>query len=106
TTGIGAGYYTNKFGGYIPLGLGWQFNFKNKVYVFLQNQFRFSLSKDVFRDNLLHSIGVAVNISRKKPASTVPMPDVQPSDRDNDTVVDSIDACPDQAGPASLNGCP
>ena len=106
TAGIGAGYYTNKPGEYIPLGLGWQFNFKNKVYVFFQNQYRFSLSKNVFPDNLLHSIGVAVNISRKKQSSGVPIPDVQILDRDNDTVVDSLDACPDQAGPASLNGCP
>jgi outer membrane protein OmpA-like peptidoglycan-associated protein len=28
------------------------------------------------------------------------------SDRDNDGVVDSLDTCPDQAGPATLNGCP
>jgi OOP family OmpA-OmpF porin len=106
TAGIGAGYYTNKPGGYIPLGLGWQFNFKNKVYAFFQSQYRFSLSKDVFPDNLLHSTGVAVNISRKKQPGPVPLPDVQVSDRDNDNVVDSLDACPDQAGPVSLNGCP
>ncbi|MEO6330914.1 MAG: OmpA family protein [Ginsengibacter sp.] len=106
TAGIGAGYYTNKTGGYIPLGLGWQFNFKNKFYIFFQNQFRFSLSKEVFPDNLLHSIGIAINMSRKKQANPVAVPDVQISDRDNDTVVDSLDTCPDQPGPASLNGCP
>jgi OOP family OmpA-OmpF porin len=108
TTGIGAGYYTNKSGEYIPLGLGWQFNFKNKVYIFLQNQFRFSLSTDVFPNNLLHSLGVAINISHKKNTSAIPIPvpDLQPPDRDNDTVVDSLDACPDQAGLASLRGCP
>jgi len=105
TVGIGAGYYTNKVGGYIPLGLGWQFNFKNKVYIFLQNQYRFSLSTDVFPDNLLHSIGIAFNLSRKK-SGIAPVPNVQLVDRDYDTVVDSADACPDQAGPASLNGCP
>lgn len=64
------------------------------------------MSKDVFPDNLLHSIGVAVNISRKKPVSIITIPDVPVPDRDNDTVVDSLDACPDQPGPASLNGCP
>ena len=108
TAGIGAGHYTNKFGEYIPLGLGWQFNFKTNLYIFFQSQFRFSLSTDVFPDNLLHSVGVAVNLSQKKAASPVPIPvpDIQLSDRDNDTVVDSLDTCPDQAGPASLNGCP
>jgi hypothetical protein len=29
-----------------------------------------------------------------------------PSDRDKDGVIDSADKCPDQAGPASNNGCP
>jgi outer membrane protein OmpA-like peptidoglycan-associated protein len=29
-----------------------------------------------------------------------------PKDRDGDGIIDSLDACPDQAGPASLNGCP
>jgi outer membrane protein OmpA-like peptidoglycan-associated protein len=29
-----------------------------------------------------------------------------PSDRDNDGIPDSIDQCPDQAGPKALNGCP
>jgi outer membrane protein OmpA-like peptidoglycan-associated protein len=109
TGGIGAGYYTNKLGGYIPLGLGWQFNFKKNVYVFFQSQYRFSLSTNVFPDNLLHSIGVAVNLSHKKPANLAAVPvvsDLQPSDRDNDTVIDSLDACPDMAGSASLNGCP
>jgi OOP family OmpA-OmpF porin len=112
TAGIGAGYYTNAFGGYIPLGLGWQFNFKNKVYLFLQNQYRVSLSTDVFPDNLLHSIGIAINISGKKQPAAVILPEVQlvdtmqVSDRDNDTVVDSLDACPDQAGSPSLHGCP
>jgi outer membrane protein OmpA-like peptidoglycan-associated protein len=108
TAGIGVGYYTNKLGGYIPLGLGWQFNFTNKVYVFFQSQYRFSLSTKVFPDNLLHSIGVAVNLSPKKPANIapIPIPDAQLSDRDNDTVADSLDVCPDLAGTVSANGCP
>lgn len=108
TAGLGAGYYTNKAGGYLPLGLGWQFNFNNKVYVFFQSQYRFSLSKDVFPDNLLHSVGVALNFSQKKQPIVLPVPEpeVQVSDRDNDTVVDSLDACPDQSGPVSLHGCP
>ncbi len=29
-----------------------------------------------------------------------------PSDRDGDGIPDSLDACPDQAGPAALHGCP
>jgi OOP family OmpA-OmpF porin len=106
TAGIGGGHYTNKFGGYVPVGLGFQFNIRSTAYVFLENQYRFSLTKDVFPNNLLHSLGVAVNITREKPAPPPPvqMPIVQ--DRDGDGVLDDVDACPDQPGPASLNGCP
>ena len=66
TAGIGGGYYTNKFGGYVPLGLGFQFNIRSQVYFLLQTQYRLSLSKDVFPNNLFHSLGIAVNISKRK----------------------------------------
>ena len=106
TAGIGGGYYTNKYGGYVPLGLGFQFNIKSQVYFLLQTQYRVSLSKDVFPNNLYHSLGVAVNISKEKPAAPVVVPMVEVKDRDGDGVVDSLDACPDQAGTAALQGCP
>ena len=106
TAGIGGGYYTNKYGGYVPLGLGFQFNIKSQVYFLLQTQYRISLTKDVFPNNLYHSLGIAVNISKEKPAAPVEMPIVQVKDRDGDGVVDSLDACPDQAGTAALQGCP
>src|SRR5205823_13649177 len=107
TAGVGGGYYTNKFGGYVPLGIGFQFNFKSQTYIFLQTQYRVTLSKDIFPDNLFHSLGIAVNISGNKPAAPVKMPIVEPVvlDRDHDGVVDSLDACPDTPGLAALNGC-
>jgi OmpA-OmpF porin, OOP family len=107
TAGIGGGHYTNKFGGYVPVGLGFQFNIKSTAYIFFENQYRFSLTKDVFPNNLLHSLGIAVNVAREKPAA--PPPPVQMPivlDRDGDGVPDDTDACPDLAGPATLNGCP
>ena len=106
TAGIGGGYYTNKFGGYVPLGIGFQFNIHSQVYFLLQTQYRVSLSKDVFPNNLYHSIGVGINISKEKPAEPVAVPVVQVTDRDNDGIVDSLDACPDEAGTAALKGCP
>jgi iron complex outermembrane recepter protein len=39
-------------------------------------------------------------------AYTPPAPVVRAPDRDNDSVPDSKDVCPDAAGPASLQGCP
>ncbi|MEP6926290.1 MAG: OmpA family protein [Ginsengibacter sp.] len=106
TAGIGGGYYTNEFGGYVPLGLGFQFNIRSQVYFLLQTQYRISLSKDVFPNNLFHSLGVAVNISRERPVKPVELPIMVVTDRDGDGIVDSADACPDQAGLAALQGCP
>ncbi len=106
TAGIGGGYYTNKYGGYVPLGLGFQFNIQSQVYIMLQSQYRATLSNDVMPNNLYHSLGVAVNISKEKPAAPVVVPIVEVKDRDGDGIVDSLDACPDQAGTAALQGCP
>ena len=106
TAGIGGGYYTNKYGGYVPLGIGFQFNIRSQVYFLLQSQYRLSLSKDVFPNNLFHSLGIAVNISKEKPAKPVELPVIEVPDRDGDGIVDSVDACPDQAGLAALQGCP
>lgn len=106
TAGIGGGHYTNKFGGYVPLGLGFQFNIKSQLYFLLQTQYRVSLSKTVFPNNLYHSLGIAVNISKEKVAPPVVVPIVEVQDRDGDGIVDSLDACPDQPGKAALQGCP
>jgi outer membrane protein OmpA-like peptidoglycan-associated protein len=40
------------------------------------------------------------------PPPAAPQPPPPPPDRDGDGVLDAQDACPDQAGEASLNGCP
>ncbi len=50
TAGIGGGYYTNQYGGYVPLGLGFQFNIKSQVYFLLQTQYRVSLSTKCFSE--------------------------------------------------------
>lgn len=59
TTGAGIGDYTGHFGAYVPAGVGLQFNFNNTTYLFIQAQYRFSLTKKVFGDNLLYSFGFA-----------------------------------------------
>jgi outer membrane protein OmpA-like peptidoglycan-associated protein len=108
TAGIGAGYYKD-FGGYVPLGIGFQFNIQSQVYIMLQSQYRMTLSSNTIPNNLYHSFGIIENVGKPYTAPTVEMP-VPPvpvvSDRDNDGVVDSVDRCPDVAGPASLQGCP
>jgi OmpA-OmpF porin, OOP family len=106
TAGVGAGYYTGKFGAYVPAGVGAQFNFNSISYILVQAQYRFSLTKDIIKDNLFYSLGFAQNISKAKPAMiAAPVPPVV-LDRDGDGVLDADDKCPDVAGTVALQGCP
>ncbi len=108
TAGIGAGYYGKKMGAYVPLGLGLQTNFSSITYLFLQAQYKASLTKDIVANNLFYSLGIGGNIGKEKvykPLVTTPALPVK-KDKDNDGVEDDVDNCPDVAGLASLQGCP
>ena len=65
TVGIGGGYYTDKFAGYVPAGLGLQVNFNSTTYLFVQGQYRWTLKKSVLGDHLFYSVGFAQNIGKK-----------------------------------------
>lgn len=106
TTGIGAGYYSGKWGAYVPAGAGIQVNLMSSSYIMLQAQYRFSLTEDVLKDNLFYSLGIAQNIGRDKPVVLPPPPPPVILDRDGDGVNDVDDKCPDTPGLASLQGCP
>ncbi len=107
TAGIGAGYYKD-LGGYVPLGIGFQFNIQSQVYIMLQSQYRITLSSNIIPNNLYHSLGVIANVGKPyvAPVTELPAPVPVVADRDNDGVVDSLDKCPDTPGLASLQGCP
>jgi len=62
TTGAGVGLYNNKIGGFIPAGGGFEFNFQKIAYLFVQAQYKFTLTKNVLGDNLFYSIGFAQRI--------------------------------------------
>lgn len=106
TVGAGAGFYTGKFGAYVPVGGGIQVNLKNTTYLLLQAQYRFTLMKDVLKDNIFYSLGFAQNIGKPKPEVMAPPPPPVVLDRDNDGVNDVDDKCPDVPGVAALQGCP
>ena len=109
TAGIGGGYYTGNFGAYVPAGVGLQLNWSSVTYLFLQAQYKFTLTEKVLGDNLFYSLGFAQNIGKERemapPPPPVPVMEA-PKDRDGDGVVDADDKCPDVAGLASLQGCP
>ncbi len=106
TVGIGGGYYSSKWGAYAPAGIGLQFNFNSVTYLMLQGQYRFSLTKDVLKDNIFYSIGLLQNFGPEKPMVIPPPPPPVVLDRDGDGVMDADDKCPDTPGLASLQGCP
>jgi OOP family OmpA-OmpF porin len=106
TAGIGGGYYTGEFGAYAPAGVGIQANFNDQAYMILQAQYRFTLTKDVQKDNLFYSLGIAQRIGQKAPKVVPPPPPPVVLDRDGDGVLDADDKCPDTPGLAALQGCP
>jgi OmpA-OmpF porin, OOP family len=109
TAGLGAGLYNDKFGAYAPVGVGLQFNMNSLTYLFIQSQYKFTLTDKILGDNLFYSVGFAQNIGKEKPvvAPAPPPPVVEaPKDRDGDGIVDADDKCPDVKGVAALMGCP
>lgn len=108
TAGIGIGNYSGDWAPYAPLGAGLQFNFGSAFYLFAQANYRATLDDKKLDNNLFYSVGFAGNLSSPKPppVKEVIIPVVEKKDRDNDGIVDSLDACPDVAGLAQFNGCP
>ncbi|MEO6490948.1 MAG: OmpA family protein [Ferruginibacter sp.] len=106
SVGIGGGYYTGEWAAYVPAGVGLQFNFNSVTYLLVQATYRFTLSKDDLKDNLLYSLGIAQNFGTEKPKVVPPPPPPPVLDRDGDGVNDVDDKCPDTPGLAALQGCP
>jgi OmpA-OmpF porin, OOP family len=108
SAGVGASKYKGYFGAFVPLGAGLQVNFYDEAFLFLNAQYRLGITENT-SNHLFYSIGVAGNISPKKEPKPLPAPPIPvveaPKDRDNDGVIDSLDACPDTPGLAKFNGC-
>jgi hypothetical protein len=64
TVGAGIGLYTNRIGAYVPLGVGVQFNASSTTYLFLQAQYKATLTPNVVGNNLFYSIGFAESIGK------------------------------------------
>ena len=105
--GVGASKYKKYGGAFVPMGLGLQINFFDEAYVLINSQYRVRVTENT-NYHFYHSVGVVGNIANKKVVEPkeVEVPAVVIVDRDNDGIADSVDACPDQAGLAALQGCP
>jgi len=88
--------YAGKWAPYAPLGAGLQFNFRSAFIFFYKAIIRATLNDKNLDNNLLYSVGFARIISSPKeppPVKEVIVPVVEKKDRDNDGIVDSVDAC-------------
>ena len=103
--GAGVSSYKKYVAAFIPIGTGLQVNIADDVFILINNQYRIPVTERG-EYHLYHSISVSSSIQAKKePApKVVEIPEIL--DRDGDGVVDSLDACPDVAGLAALQGCP
>lgn len=112
TAGLGASKYQNYYGAFIPAGAGVEWNFGKDLYAIVHAQYRAPLTKTA-NEHMVFGIGLSGAItggSQKQKAKSVtvipPAPRVYISDRDNDGIVDTADACPNEPGMARFNGCP
>ncbi len=105
---VGAGASTYEgvyYAAFAPVGAGLQINIFDEAYILLNSQYRIPVTQNAGY-HFYHGFGIAGNIGSKRVEAPkeVELPIV--TDRDNDGVLDSLDACPDTAGLAALNGCP
>lgn len=106
---LGASKYNTVYAAFAPVGAGLQVKLSERSFVLLSSDYRIPVTEGATY-HFYHSAGFVSNIVNPKPPvvpKVVELPVmVPPSDRDGDGIVDSLDACPDQAGPAALHGCP
>lgn len=106
--GLGVSKYLSHYAAFAPLGAGLYINFSENAFITLGSQYRLAVTETA-ASYLHHGITVYGVLGKRKVQApkVVELPIVEaPKDRDSDGILDSLDACPDQAGPASLSGCP
>jgi OmpA-OmpF porin, OOP family len=109
SAGIGGSKYKGYYGAFMPIGVGLQVNFYDDAFLFINSQYRIAISENAAY-HFYHGVGIASNIGKKREPKIIAPPLIPvveaPKDRDNDGIVDSLDACPDAAGFARYQGCP
>ena len=106
SAGLGASKWKGYYGAIMPVGLGLQVSFFDEAFLMVNSQYRMKITNTT-SNHFYHSIGFAGNIGKPRAPKVIPPPPPPVDiDKDDDTVVDSLDACPDIPGLVALNGCP
>lgn len=108
-TGLGISDYSNYYGAFFPVGIGFQINLSPNTFILLNAQNRLALSNNQ-DDHFCLSVGLAGNIGKRKkdtPKHILPAVVAIPQkDTDGDGIIDTEDACPTVAGILKYKGCP
>lgn len=111
-TGAGWSQYDNRYGIYIPVGVGVQVNVTPDLFLLVNSQYRVAVTTEQ-PNHFFHSIGIAGAITRKKinRSTSVSIPaqvvrQALPADTDGDGITDNLDSCPQIAGIVRYHGCP
>ena len=93
-----------------PIGIGLNFRATDRAFVNIQSEYRFAFLEG--RNNLHHAIGFVYYFGNQMPQEKPEkqkepeIPNLNTKDSDGDGIPDHLDLCPDEPGPANLNGCP
>lgn len=103
----GAGYFLEDFdNGHLQFPFGAGLNFRVSQYAFINVQGEYRKATKDLRDNIQLGAGFVYLLHKSEPKPEMPPAAPAPSDKDKDGTPDTLDKCPDNAGPASALGCP
>jgi OOP family OmpA-OmpF porin len=106
SAGVGANKYGSYFGAFVPLGVGFKFNFFEEATLFVNAKYHIPVTGETMRGHFVYGFGIGGIVGEKRAATkTVPLPQA-PQDSDSDGIANDVDQCPDIAGVAKYNGCP
>ena len=104
--GVGGQLYKNKFGAFIPTGLGLKVNLFDEAHLFVTTQYRIPLNTDNASYQFFNQFGIAGRIGKINEPELKPLPPAPPVDTDKDGIADSLDKCPTIPGVVKYAGCP
>lgn len=107
SAGAGANKYGSYYGAFIPLGVGFRFNFFDEASFYVNAKYHVPVTEETVRRHFVYGFGISGIVGEKRAPEikTVALPQT-PQDSDSDGIANDIDKCPDIAGLQKYEGCP